>query len=136
MDTSTTSDRGVGRIQPSAVELRLLLGTDHEYARRANDAADWLVERAGNSSTVVAVTHGGFRRIVADRLAARGWRAPPGLAQLRQLERLVVLARSLKDNFSTGALVEQRPRGNILSQPIVTHGSTGTRISDTVSVNT
>lgn len=57
---------------------RLMIGADHEYVRRANDAADWLVARAGSSSAVVAVTHGGFRRIIADRLVARGWSAGEG----------------------------------------------------------
>jgi len=57
---------------------RLLRGTDHEFVRRASEAADWLVEKAAAGATVVAVTHGGFRRIVADRLAARGWRPAPG----------------------------------------------------------
>ena len=56
---------------------RLALGTQHDFVRRAADAAEWLAQRAADSATVVAVTHGGFRRIIADRLVARGWHAGP-----------------------------------------------------------
>ena len=56
---------------------RLLRGGPHDSIRRANDAAEWLAQRAADSATVVAVTHGGFRRLVASRLEARGWRAGP-----------------------------------------------------------
>ena len=54
---------------------RLLRGTPHDVVRRADLAAEWLAQRAVDSATVVAVTHGGFRRIVASRLEARGWRS-------------------------------------------------------------
>lgn len=54
---------------------RLAIRADHDYVRRADSAVDWLVGRALNAEYVVAVTHGGFRRIVARRLEARGWRA-------------------------------------------------------------
>jgi broad specificity phosphatase PhoE len=54
--------------------VRLALGAGHEVVDRADVAADWLVERAGGGGIVVAVTHGGFRRIVASRLRSRGWR--------------------------------------------------------------
>ena len=57
---------------------RLARGTPHDFVRRANDAAEWLAQRAADPATVVAVTHGGFRRIVANRLEARGWSAGPG----------------------------------------------------------
>jgi broad specificity phosphatase PhoE len=53
---------------------RLFSKADHEYVRRAREAADWLIGHAGRSSNVVAVTHGGFRRILDGRLVARGWR--------------------------------------------------------------
>lgn len=53
---------------------RLLSDADHEYVRRARQAVDWLVDSATRSSNVVAVTHGGFRRILDARLVARGWR--------------------------------------------------------------
>src|SRR5437868_3854532 len=48
---------------------------DHEYVRRADAAADWLEREARTSAMIVAVTHGGFRRILAARLVARGWHA-------------------------------------------------------------
>jgi broad specificity phosphatase PhoE len=54
---------------------RLSVDADHEFVRRADAASDWLVERAKNAMSVVAVTHGGFRRILARRLEVRGWRA-------------------------------------------------------------
>jgi broad specificity phosphatase PhoE len=56
---------------------RMLRGATHEFITRADDAAEWLAHRAGDSSTVVAVTHGGFRRLIGNRLEARGWRAGP-----------------------------------------------------------
>ena len=57
---------------------RLARGSSHDFVRRASDAVEWLVQRAADASTVVAVTHGGFRRIIASQLVARGWRADPG----------------------------------------------------------
>ncbi len=57
--------------------LRLLRNAPHDVIRRANDAAEWLGQRAVDAATVVAVTHGGFRRVIANRLEARGWRAGP-----------------------------------------------------------
>lgn len=54
---------------------RLGRGTPHDVVRRASDAAEWLGQRAADSCTVVAVTHGGFRRVIANRLVAQGWRA-------------------------------------------------------------
>jgi broad specificity phosphatase PhoE len=54
---------------------RLVVRADHDMVRRADLAAGWLIGRAVNAEYVVAVTHGGFRRIVARRLEARGWRA-------------------------------------------------------------
>ena len=53
---------------------RLLSGADHEFVRRAKEAADWLAGHAAGSSSVVAVTHGGFRRLLDARLVARGWK--------------------------------------------------------------
>jgi broad specificity phosphatase PhoE len=52
---------------------RLFSSSDHEYVRRAAEAVDWLIDHAGQSSRVVAVTHGGFRRLLDARLVARGW---------------------------------------------------------------
>jgi broad specificity phosphatase PhoE len=54
---------------------RLAMRTDHPFVRRADRAADWLAEHAVNGARIVAVTHAGFRRIVAHRLQVRGWRA-------------------------------------------------------------
>jgi broad specificity phosphatase PhoE len=54
---------------------RLALGLDHAFVERGVHAANWLVEHAGARRTVVAVTHGGFRRIVAKRLQLFGWKA-------------------------------------------------------------
>ena len=54
---------------------RLLARTDHQYVQRAIAAAEWLEERTRTAQTVVAVTHGAFRRILAARLATLGWRA-------------------------------------------------------------
>jgi broad specificity phosphatase PhoE len=53
---------------------RLFSNADHEYVRRATKAVDWLVGHAERASPVVAVTHGGFRRILDARLVGRGWR--------------------------------------------------------------
>jgi broad specificity phosphatase PhoE len=45
---------------------------------RAHAAADWLVRLSRDHSPVVALTHGVFRRLVADRLMTLGWRGDPG----------------------------------------------------------
>jgi|ERR1051325_5862993 broad specificity phosphatase PhoE len=58
--------------------LRLLVNADHEHMRRADAATDWLLERLRGHSSLLAVTHGGFRRILDARLRARGWRRAPG----------------------------------------------------------
>lgn len=57
---------------------RLFRDAPHDALRRAGDAAEWLAQRAAGSATVVAVTHGGFRRLLASRLETRGWSAGPG----------------------------------------------------------
>jgi broad specificity phosphatase PhoE len=57
---------------------RLLREADHENVRRARAATDWLLERASDSSTVLAITHGAFRRLLDASLVARGWRRAPG----------------------------------------------------------
>ena len=56
---------------------RLLLSRPHDSIHRARDAAEWLAQRAADSATVLAVTHGGFRRLLASGLEQRGWRAGP-----------------------------------------------------------
>src|SRR5262245_10652924 len=53
---------------------RLLFNRDHEFVRRADTAAKWLEEHVRQFANVAVVTHGGFRRLVAAKLAARGWR--------------------------------------------------------------
>jgi broad specificity phosphatase PhoE len=47
---------------------------------RARAAADWLTELAAARGDVVAVTHGGFRRLLAAVLRGRGWRGRAWLA--------------------------------------------------------
>ena len=44
---------------------------------RAENAAQWLIELAESASTVVAVTHGIFRRLLAEALRSSGWRGLP-----------------------------------------------------------
>jgi broad specificity phosphatase PhoE len=53
---------------------RLRTRCDHEFVRRADDAIDWLEHNSPHASTVLVLTHAGFRRILAGRLIARGWR--------------------------------------------------------------
>jgi hypothetical protein len=55
------------------VSVRLLLSLDHEHIRRADEATNWLEQQAGATQRVVAVTHGGFRRLLDARLVRRGW---------------------------------------------------------------
>jgi broad specificity phosphatase PhoE len=59
---------------------RIVRGTDAEPEERARaaDAAAMLIELAGDDATVVAVTHGVFRRLLAIRLRALRWQAEPG----------------------------------------------------------
>ena len=62
---------------------RLLTKREHECIRRADAAADWLEQHAGDAASVVVLTHGGVRRLIADRLEGRGWqrvRAPRSYA--------------------------------------------------------
>jgi broad specificity phosphatase PhoE len=54
---------------------RLAVGANNEFTDRAVMGVDWLVAHASGTRTVVAVTHGGFRRILAHRLLARRWQA-------------------------------------------------------------
>ena len=59
---------------------RIVRGTDAPAAEleRAAAAAAWLGDHARDGTTVVAVTHGVFRRLLARRLRADGWQAEPG----------------------------------------------------------
>lgn len=56
---------------------RLLMMSDHEHMRRADAAARWLEEHVSQVSSVAAVTHAGFRRLLAATLIARGWQHGP-----------------------------------------------------------
>ena len=49
-----------------------------EWLEQARAAAAWCDDACGPHGTVVVVTHGVFRRLLARRLAATGWRAAPG----------------------------------------------------------
>lgn len=53
---------------------RMFSDADHEHMRRASLAVDWLIGHAGQSPSVLAVTHGGFRRLLDTKLVARGWK--------------------------------------------------------------
>jgi hypothetical protein len=53
--------------------LRRPVATDAEL-QRSDDAASWLIGLAENHGSVVAVTHGSFRMILAERLEESGWR--------------------------------------------------------------
>jgi hypothetical protein len=59
---------------------RSVRGTETPAAerRRASAAAQWLAARSTPGTTLVALTHGVFRRLVARELAAGGWRPEPG----------------------------------------------------------
>ena len=52
---------------------RIAARADNAFVRRASDAVDWLIDHAARHSEVLAVTHGGFRRILDAQLASRGW---------------------------------------------------------------
>ena len=54
---------------------RIARGTDMSVAERARTsaAADWLVGMMTANSTLLAVTHGAFRRMLARELTTRGW---------------------------------------------------------------
>lgn len=56
---------------------RLRVGADHEYVRRAQQAADWLLDHARDRH-VVAVTHAAFRLLLVPALARRGYMLAPG----------------------------------------------------------
>jgi broad specificity phosphatase PhoE len=72
-----------------AIGVEWLLGTarggrtPQETLDRAAAAAEWLVGLAAEQGSVLAVTHGAFRRLVAARLASLGWRASGGRRSLR-----------------------------------------------------
>jgi broad specificity phosphatase PhoE len=49
-----------------------------QEVRRAAMATKWLTRLAHDQSPIVVVTHGLFRRLLAERLVASGWRADQG----------------------------------------------------------
>jgi broad specificity phosphatase PhoE len=53
---------------------RLRVGAENDFVHRAREAAEWLSRLNADGDTIMAVTHGGFRRIVAAALTARGWK--------------------------------------------------------------
>lgn len=57
---------------------RLLRNVDHDAVRRARNAVDWLLERAGREPATCVVTHGMFRRVLHAQLVMRGWTPVPG----------------------------------------------------------
>jgi broad specificity phosphatase PhoE len=64
---------------------RILRGTDAPAAEleRAAEAAAWLADHARDGATVLAVTHGVFRRLLARQLLAEGCIAEPGRRSYR-----------------------------------------------------
>jgi broad specificity phosphatase PhoE len=53
---------------------RLVRGAHHDAVRRGEEAGAWLADRASSAGLVLAVTHGGFRRILGRVLEARRWK--------------------------------------------------------------
>jgi len=51
---------------------RLTLRVEHEFVRRADAAARWLMAETAPGRTVLAVTHGGIRRLIDQRLRDYG----------------------------------------------------------------
>lgn len=57
---------------------RLMLGIESAEIRRARRAVEWLDSVTANAALSIAITHGGFRRLLAAQLLKRGWRHAPG----------------------------------------------------------
>ena len=59
----------------AAWSWRVLRGEEVSAAERAraDDAAEWLANKVADGSVAVVVTHGVFRRLVAQQLRVRGW---------------------------------------------------------------
>ena len=55
--------------------FRIAFGTEVPDAERARaaSAAEWLAGQVADGSTVLVVTHGVFRRLLAERLLSIGW---------------------------------------------------------------
>jgi hypothetical protein len=65
------------------IGVRWLRSLPHEAAdsparNQGREAALWLGELASEHGSVLAVTHGAFRRYLAAALVERGWTAAPG----------------------------------------------------------
>jgi broad specificity phosphatase PhoE len=56
---------------------RFLAGTETPETERAARAAEWIEAQAANPGVTIAITHGGFRRLLAAKLARRGWNLSP-----------------------------------------------------------
>ena len=65
-------------VSHSLVSWYIASARDHEFTRRAREAVEWLSQRAGDAQSVVAITHGGFRRFLDAGLVAGGWARSPG----------------------------------------------------------
>jgi broad specificity phosphatase PhoE len=59
----------------AAWSVRIARGEEVSAAERAraDEAADWLAGTVADGSVAVVVTHGVFRRLIAQQLRARGW---------------------------------------------------------------
>jgi broad specificity phosphatase PhoE len=55
-----------------------LVSKEKPVRERGRDAARWLTALAMEHESVIAVTHGAFRRFLADALVANGWAPTPG----------------------------------------------------------
>ena len=64
-----------GALISAAWFYRIARGTDMSDAERARTsaAAEWLIGMATADATLLAVTHGAFRRMLARELTTRGW---------------------------------------------------------------
>jgi broad specificity phosphatase PhoE len=58
--------------------VRIARDSDHPLVRRADEAAKWLTARSARNASIVAVTHGAIRRIIARCLERQGWVALTG----------------------------------------------------------
>lgn len=60
----------------AAWSWRILRGEEVSAAERAraDDAAEWLARTVADGSVALVVTHGVFRRLIAQQLKARGWK--------------------------------------------------------------
>ena len=53
--------------------IRLLGGREYADTARAREAANWIESRAAGAAVTIAITHGGFRRLLAVQLKRTGW---------------------------------------------------------------